>query len=372
MTDGRSDGSLAVTRSAVDVLSAAVRRVVGRIEEIYSPLAPGGTERAEGYLRTLHVKLTEVLEGADPDRIQRWISSGPLFEPLMEALVQELLRTPDPEPETAAAILRVLRACADVRGAQRPAPARLIEESEDLRSYMKGPGAFDLLVEVAHDFRSPLTSILFLAETLRNGQSGPVTDLQRSQLGLIYSAAFGLAAVASDVMDLARKERDLIGSEPEPFAVAEVFRNVERMVRPLVEEKHLELRIVVPERWQALGHPHALGRVLLNLTTNALKFTDEGSVELGVRPLPHGRLEYYVQDTGRGISPEQQRTLFQPFKRRPGHTPKGEGHYFSGSGIGLSIARRLLRAMGSDLVLDSSSERGTRFSFVLAPPPGSR
>jgi len=242
-----------------------------------------------------------------------------------------------------------------------------VEDARDLKSYLKGPGAFELLVEVAHDFRSPLTSILFLAEALRDGHSGPVTEVQRSQLGLIYSAAFGLASIASDVMDLARKEQDLISSEPEPYAVGEVFRSVERMVRPLVEEKRLELRIAVPERWQALGHPHALSRVLLNLTTNALKFTDEGGVELGVRPLPHGRMEYYVQDTGRGISPEQRQTLFQPFKRRTGtHV---EGHYFSGSGIGLSIARRLLHAMGSELILDRSDENGTRFTFALSATP---
>ncbi|HSH76597.1 MAG TPA: HAMP domain-containing sensor histidine kinase, partial [Longimicrobiales bacterium] len=168
--------------------------------------------------------------------------------------------------------------------------------------------------------------------------------------------------------DLARRERDLIEEEPQPFAVGEVFRSVERMVRPLVEEKGLELRVVAPERWQALGHPHPLSRVLLNLTTNALKFTDHGSVEIGVRPLPHRRLEFYVQDTGRGMTPQQQERLFQPFKERPG-SAAGQGHYFSGSGIGLSMARRLLRAMASDLRLDSSDERGTRFSFVLSSSP---
>lgn len=226
---------------------------------------------------------------------------------------------------------------------------------------MRAADAFELLVEVAHDFRSPLTSILFLAEALRDGHSGPVTDLQRSQLGLVYSAAFGLAAIASDIMDLARREKDLIADEAEPFAVADVLSHVERMVRPLVEEKGLELRISLPERLSSRGHPHALSRVLLNLATNALKFTDEGNVELGARPLPHGRLEYYVHDTGRGISPEHQQTLFQAFRRRPGD----QGHYFSDSGIGLSIAQRLLRAMGSDLRLDSSDENGTKFSFVL-------
>ena len=351
-------------RSPSDVLESAARRVAARLGEIYPPLSPGGTERAEGYLGTLKVKLDEIMGGADPAPIRRWLASSPLFEPLMEALVREVLAEPT-DSETAGAALVVLRAWTAARPTGTAAQASVVQrqETDDLRNSMRGPGAFELLVEVAHDFRSPLTSILFLAEALRDGHSGPVTDVQRSQLGLIYSAAFGLSSIASDVMDLARREQDLIGGEPQPFALAEVLRSVERMVRPIVEEKGLELRVVVPDRWQAEGHPHALGRVLLNLTTNALKFTDEGSVELGVRALPHGRVEFYVQDTGRGITPEQRRTLFQPFRRRS--SKDEDGSYFSGSGIGLSIARRLLQAMGSDLQLDSSDERGTRFSFAL-------
>jgi signal transduction histidine kinase len=240
---------------------------------------------------------------------------------------------------------------------------------EGLRESLRGPDAFELLVEVAHDFRSPLTSILFLAEALRDGQSGAVTEVQRSQLGLMYSAAFGLAAIASDVMELAREQKDLLDADAEPFALAEVFASVERMVRPIVEEKGLDFRIVVPERRQSRGHAHALSRVLLNLTTNALKFTDQGTVEIGVRPIPHARLEYYVKDTGRGISPEQQKSLFEAFRPRTGAGHRGS--YFSSSGIGLSIARRLLLAMGTDLTLQSSDLRGSHFSFVLPDPPRS-
>lgn len=359
---------LEVTDSARRVLSSAAERVRKRIDEVYSPLAPGGTERATAYLDTLVAKLQEVVGGKDPESMREWVSSSPLSQPLLDALWQELIvggSDPDSEPGAIAA----LRAWTGIRGAPTVAAAATSSPSDDLRKRMHAPDAFDLLVEVAHDFRSPLTSILFLAEALRDGHSGELTDLQRSQLGLIYSAAFGLASIASDVMDLARREKDLIDDAPEPFLISEVYGRVERMVRPLVEEKGLELRMVVPERWQAKGHPHALSRVLLNLTTNALKFTDEGSVELGVKAMPHGRLEYYVQDTGRGISPESQRSLFQPFRHRSSD-PK-DGHYFSSAGIGLSIARRLLRAMDSDLSLDYSGDRGTRFSFVL-PRDGHR
>lgn len=356
-------------RSPREALDQAVARVIARIDRIYPASAPGGPARAEAYLRSLVGKMVQVLEGADPVQARNWLASSPLYEPLMTALGQELVRGCPPDAESCVATLRVLRTWDAMREASRPAPKEPTVDPNDLRARMRGPGAFELLVEVAHDFRSPLTSILFLAEALRDGHSGPITELQRSQLGLIYSAAFGLASVASDVMDLARQEGDLIGVEPEPFALAEVFRTVERMVRPIVEEKRLELRVAVPDRWQAMGHPHALSRVLLNLTTNALKFTDEGSVEIGVRPLPHGQIEFYVQDTGRGISLQQQKEIFQPFKQRTG--PRGGGSYFSGAGIGLSIARRLLNAMKSDLKLDSSDASGTRFSFVL-PAGGSR
>jgi len=369
-TTGPSRGPVGVATSAHDVLHEAVRRLERRIEEVYPPLEPGGSSRAEGYLATLAAKVLEVIEGADPVRAREWLASSPLFAPLMDALIDEVLNVPANDAEAGSALV-VLRALMSLRSHAETSSsgARASPGSDNLRASMAGAGAFELLVEVAHDFRSPLTSILFLAEALRDGHSGPVTEVQRSQLGLVYSAAFGLASIASDVMDLARREKDLIDDEAQPFSPAEVFRSVERMVRPIVEEKGLELRVVVPERWQLVGHPHALSRVLLNLTTNALKFTDEGSVEIGVKPVPHGRVEYYVQDTGRGISADEQQRLFQPFRRRSER--EQEGHYFSGSGIGLSIARRLLRAMGSDVNLDATGERGTRFSFVLPDRPRS-
>jgi len=352
-------------RTQDDVVRSAVRRVVAGIPSAYPLLAPAEPRRVEAYLRSLESDLAQIMAGSDPALMQDRVVSEPLVEPSIRALQRELIREGCEEPECASAVLAALRALTSLEEALPLATTARGEQPRDLEAEMTGADAFELLVEVAHDFRSPLTSILFLAEALRDGHSGPVTDVQRSQLGLIYSAAFGLASIASDVMDLARRERDLIQSEDEAFALTELFAHVERMVRPIVEEKGLELRVVVPERWQTRGHRHAISRVLLNLTTNALKFTDVGSVELGVLPKPHGRLEYYVQDTGRGITPEQRRRLFQPFKPRSGGGRASK--YFSGSGIGLSISRRLLHAMGSELSLDSSDERGSRFSFVLAP-----
>ncbi|MGH7592804.1 MAG: sensor histidine kinase, partial [Gemmatimonadales bacterium] len=119
--------------------------------------------------------------------------------------------------------------------------------SERFQDRMTGPSGLDLIVEVAHDLRSPLTSILFLAETMLHGRSGPLTPLQERQLGLVYSAAFGLNAVASDVIELVRGGDRLVGRELQAFSIAEVLEAVRDIVLPIAEEKGLELRFEGPE-----------------------------------------------------------------------------------------------------------------------------
>jgi signal transduction histidine kinase len=240
--------------------------------------------------------------------------------------------------------------------------------SDYFTSRLSGPGGLDLVVEVAHDLRSPLTSVLFLAETLQRGHSGPVTDIQRRQLGLIYSAALGLSAVTSDIIELARGGDRLVDTEPSPFSVVEILESVRDIVQPIAEEKGLEIRLSPPPSDQRLGHPLAVSRVLLNLTTNALKFTDEGYVEIAAVPGDRNTMDLAVADTGRGISDEALETLYQPFRRV---SSREGGYCFSGTGLGLAICRRLVEAMGSTLEVDTAPDRGTRFHFRLELPPAS-
>jgi len=228
-------------------------------------------------------------------------------------------------------------------------------------------GSEGLLVDVAHDLRSPLTSILFLAETLKRGGSGPVSDVQRRQLGLIYTTALGLSSVASDLIDLSRSDL-LMESAPIPFSVTGVLESVHEIVRPMIEERQLALRILPPAIDQRLGHPVALSRVLLNLTTNALKFTDKGYVEVVTRELLPHRIEFAVRDSGKGIDPAVLNTLFSPLQLGSGGRPKSV-RSFSRTGLGLTICRRLVRAMGSELQVESRRGWGTRFFFELDLPP---
>ena len=241
--------------------------------------------------------------------------------------------------------------------------------AQDFTARLSGRDGLELLVQIAHDLRTPLTSILFLAETLQRGQSGPVSELQRRQLGLIYGAALGLSSVASDVIELARGGDQLVEKEPEPFSVSGVLQSVRDIVWPIAEEKRLTLRLLPPPTDQRLGHPIALSRVLLNLTTNALKFTDEGYVEIVTRETAPTGVEFAVRDSGKGIDPAVVNSLYEPFRQSAG----GRRLCFSDTGLGLTMCRKLVQAMDSELHVETRPGWGTRFYFeVDLPPYGSR
>lgn len=229
---------------------------------------------------------------------------------------------------------------------------------------LSGYDAQQLVVEMAHDMRSPLGSILILAERLRSGAGGELPPIQQRQLGLIYSAAFGLSALAGDVIELARGGTTLLDTQPIPFSVSDVLQSIFDILRPMAEEKRLTMRCEGPAADHRIGHPAALNRVLLNLATNAIKFTNAGSVEVVVRELDRVRTEFAVTDTGRGIPPYVLTHLFEAFRQR-----QMPGDYaFSSAGLGLSICQKLVRALGGELQVDTELEKGTRFSFVLELP----
>ena len=229
-------------------------------------------------------------------------------------------------------------------------------------SPMQGGGA-DLVVEVAHDMRSPLTSILFLVETIRKGHSGPVNPVQERQLALVYSAAFGLSSIASDVIELARGSERLLERTPIPFSVGEVFQSVYDILRPMADEKGLTIRLASPVSDFRMGYPSALCRVLLNLATNAVKFTSAGVVDISAQQQSATRVEFSVRDTGPGIPAEVMGELFEPFRRREAGTQS-----FSSAGLGLAICSRLVSRMDGELRVESSPASGTRFSFELDLP----
>ena len=296
------------------------------------------------------------------------LAAFPTFVPVRRAL--ELLRRAFLEraeaPEVVAAgeasVLEAIKAIERVQ--------QSIDEDAAHRfaSRLSGQDAQQLVVEMAHDMRSPLGSILILAERLRYGSGGTLTPIQERQLGLVYSAAFGLSALAGDVIELARGGTTLMDQPPMPFLVSDVLQSIMDILRPMAEEKRLVVRCVGPEADLRVGYQAALNRVLLNLATNAIKFTNVGSVDVTCKQLDRSRVEFSVKDTGRGIPPHVMSNLFEAFRQR-----QITGDYaFSSAGLGLSICKKLIAAMGGELGVETELEKGTRFHFVLDLPQGSR
>jgi signal transduction histidine kinase len=220
-----------------------------------------------------------------------------------------------------------------------------------------------IAVEIAHDMRSPLSSILFLADVLYRGDSGTLNDVQRRQLGIIYSAALSLSSMTNDLVQMARETH--LDTEPQPFSVNEVLAATENMVRPIAERRRLRLHVQQLHAANRIGHSGPLGRVLLNLATNALKYTDEGRVVLSARQIAGDVVEFAVRDTGNGISASDLQSLFMPFRPDPS---RGRAVTFSATGLGLAMCRHLVESMGSKLQVRTGSRWGTRFSFRLHLP----
>jgi signal transduction histidine kinase len=133
------------------------------------------------------------------------------------------------------------------------------------------------------------------------------------------------------------------------------------IVQPMCEEKGVPLTTYFPANDGRVGYASAIQQALLNLTSNALRYTDAGAVTLGCSEITDDRLEFWVEDTGPGIPDDVLERLCYGFP------PEGVKLRFSSAGLGLAIVRTLVEAMGSTLQVDSGSE-GTRFSFVLELP----
>jgi signal transduction histidine kinase len=309
------------------------------------------------HLPTLWEAVWQAAAGAEPD-VETVPVAVAMQRPLehVRRFFLDLVRSV-PTHSDLAQVARILSALDRVQIAlERKCPAQVAERP--------APAAFEVLTEVAHDLRSPLTSILFLADALRRGQSGGVSTMQQRQLGLIYGAALSLTAISSDLIEFTHGDTGLFDAKPWAFSLGNVFDSTLDVVRPIAEEKGLELRWTLPERDCRIGHPNALSRALLNLLTNALKFTNEGFVELCARELPEARVEFSVRDTGGGIPESVMATLLEPFRR----TVKSHGLTFSSTGLGLSICRKLVMAMGGNLKVESKAGLGTRFWFQLDLP----
>jgi signal transduction histidine kinase len=335
------------------LLKGAAQRVAGDWKR--RPRSTGPDEVAE-LLGLLSTCIHQVIAAIPPVYDPRLMS--PLGRRLLDLLRAGVVEGCTPGSRDTD-LLPMFAAIEKVRSAIEP------NWAQTFAAHLSGADGLALLMDVAHDLRSPLTSILVLAETLQRGHSGDVNDIQRRQLGLIYTAALGLSSVASDIIEFTQGGEQLIEQEPALFSVCAILESVRDIVRPIAEEKRLTVRLLPPTVDVRIGHSVAVSRILLNLTTNALKFTDHGYVEVVATEKGPNIIEFAVRDSGKGIDAESVATLFQPLRRKAGR----RGQHFSQTGLGLTICRKLATALHSELKVESRIGWGTRFYFELELPP---
>ncbi len=222
----------------------------------------------------------------------------------------------------------------------------------------------DFLGQMGHEIRTPMNAILGMTYLL---QQTPLSEAQAHYAARTQSAARSLLALISDILDFSKIEADALPLENVSFYLPELFKNLGDLLMRSAEEKGLELLHyldpAVPEF--LVGDPLRLSQVLINLTNNALKFTESGEVFVLVRLLSqedaHMELEFQVSDTGIGMNAEQIGRLFLPFQR----VHETVARKYGGTGLGLAICARLVRLMGGGIRVESQPGKGSRFTFTV-------
>ncbi len=325
--------------------------------------------------------------GWDPTRVVRGLPQE--VQPLARYLQARLLGEgeggegePAPHVESIEVVLAAVRALRDsiLEAAERGAPPqriRVLHVRLDLAFGSliavllegRSEDARGLLRDASHDLRSPLNSVLFLADALASEHSGPLNDVQRRQVGVLYTAAVSLVGLLNDLIDVSRLgEGTSIEVASEPFSVEAVLRQVDQLVGPLAQHARIGLSFRLETLGPRIGDRRILARLLINLVSNAVQAARAGDrVDVRAFEEADGRLRITVSDTGPGADVAQLRVLLAGGGSLPGRQLRDRGWTH---GLGLAICSRLVRAASGDITVESAPGQGCRFTIELPFPRG--
>lgn len=220
------------------------------------------------------------------------------------------------------------------------------------------------VANISHEIRTPMNAIIGLAYLLsRQNLPNDSVDMAKK----IHSSGKSLLRIINDILDFSKIEADKLEIESTPFLLSDVLDNLATIISTAAGDKNIEL-IIGPTPMNAnflIGDPLRLEQVLINLSSNAIKFTESGDVIIKTTLIDDNESEstirFSITDTGPGIPPEKQKTIFNAFSQADSSITRN----FGGTGLGLSICKKLIHQMGGDLQLRSTVGHGSEFYFEL-------
>jgi signal transduction histidine kinase len=235
----------------------------------------------------------------------------------------------------------------------------IAEKSEELALASQHKSQF--LANMSHELRTPLNAILGYAELLVDGIYGPLPDRPKGVLERIQNNGRHLLALINDVLDLAKIEAGQLTLTLENYSLPEVVRSVVTATEPLATAKGLKFITLLQDNLPtAHGDARRVSQILLNLVGNAIKFTDQGEVEIGAAA-ERGQFVLSVRDTGPGIADADQDLIFGEFQQVDNSNTRKQG----GTGLGLAISKRMVEMQGGSISVESSLGQGSTFRVVL-------
>jgi signal transduction histidine kinase len=250
----------------------------------------------------------------------------------------------------------------DLRKALDNATYDLVEMNKklELASEMKS----QFTARTSHELRTPLSAIIVFSDLALRDAYGPLNEKLRNALEHVSNSARHLKTVINDILDLSKIEAGGLGIFDEPFELMDLVHTVESSCLQIAEEKNISSSIRVspkmPERLS--GDIDRLAQILLNLTGNAIKFTEEGEVEVRIEPHGTSKWRMIVRDTGPGIPEDQFATIFKAYRQLDRTASPSK---VKGTGLGLAIASSLVQMMGGDIEVESELGVGTTFTVTL-------